>query len=129
MTTGLPTDAPIEAEVRDIDADDEPSHRSAHLFDSDPQFEAAIPRRDVLDAARRPGLRLSQVLQTLAEGYSDRPALGSRVLEIVRDEASSAQRHATPASLHHHFLWRTLVQCAGRGQCVAPRFACAHQTG
>jgi fatty acid CoA ligase FadD9 len=64
------------------------AHRIAHLYAYDPQFRAAKPLPDVIDAARRPGLRLPQILQTLVEGYADRPALGQRAREVVLDPAT-----------------------------------------
>jgi fatty acid CoA ligase FadD9 len=42
----------------------------------------------VIDAARRPGLRLPAILQTFVEGYADRPALGQRARELVLDPAT-----------------------------------------
>lgn len=62
--------------------------RIAHLYASDSQFRAAKPLPAVIDAARRPGLRLSQILLTLVEGYADRPALGQRAHELVLDPAT-----------------------------------------
>ena len=62
--------------------------RIAHLYASDPQFRAAKPIPGVIDAARRPGLRLAQILQTLVEGYEDRPALGQRAREAALDPAT-----------------------------------------
>ncbi len=64
------------------------AHRIAHLYAYDPQFRAAKPLPDVIDAARRPGLRLPEILQTLVEGYADRPALGQRAREVVLDPAT-----------------------------------------
>jgi fatty acid CoA ligase FadD9 len=37
----------------------------------------------VIEAARRPGLRLAPLLQTLVEGYAERPALGQRAPELA----------------------------------------------
>jgi fatty acid CoA ligase FadD9 len=62
--------------------------RIAHLYASDFQFRAAKPLPSVIDAARRPGLRLAPILQTLVEGYADRPALGQRARELVLDPAT-----------------------------------------
>src|ERR1700742_2170821 len=59
--------------------------RVAELFDSDAQFRAAAPVPEVIEAACTPGLRLTQVLETLVEGYADRPALGQRARELVTD--------------------------------------------
>jgi fatty acid CoA ligase FadD9 len=58
------------------------------LYSSDPQFRAGEPTQEVIGAARRPGLRLAQILQTLVEGYEDRPALGQRARELVIDPAT-----------------------------------------
>src|ERR1700760_1780661 len=59
--------------------------RIAQLYASDAQFQAANPVAGVIEAVQRPGLRLATVLQMLAEGYADRPALGQRMREEVRD--------------------------------------------
>jgi hypothetical protein len=59
--------------------------RIAELYATDPQFRAAEPNRDVIEAARRPGLRLAEILKTLAEGYGNRPALGERAREFRTD--------------------------------------------
>jgi len=64
------------------------ARRIAQLYTSDPQFRAAVPIPDVIDAARRPGLRLPSILQTFVEGYADRPALGQRARELVLDPAT-----------------------------------------
>lgn len=116
MTIGLPTGAPIEARAHDIEVSGETLRRSARLFESDPQVRAAIPRRDVLEAARHPGLRLSQVLETLAQGYSDRPALGSRAVETVRDEATGRSvARLLPAftTISYRELWSDVKAVAG----------------
>jgi fatty acid CoA ligase FadD9 len=64
------------------------ARRIAQLYASDPQFQAAEPIPDVIDAARRPGLRLPEVIETLVAGYADRPALGQRARELVLDPAT-----------------------------------------
>ena len=61
------------------------TRRVAELFDSDAQFRAAAPVPEVIKAACRPGLRLTEVFETLVEGYADRPALGQRARELVTD--------------------------------------------
>jgi fatty acid CoA ligase FadD9 len=66
------------------------ARRIAQLYASDSQFQAADPLPEVIDAARRPGLRLPEVLETLVEGYEDRPALGQRARELVLDPALDA---------------------------------------
>src|SRR6185312_13333889 len=59
--------------------------RVAELFDNDAQFRAAAPVPEVIEAACTPGLRLTQVLEAIVEGYADRPALGQRARELVTD--------------------------------------------
>jgi fatty acid CoA ligase FadD9 len=68
--------------------EDRRARRIEELYSSDPQFRAARPIPGVIDAARRPGLRLAEILQTLAEGYADRPALGQRAREVALDQAT-----------------------------------------
>lgn len=57
----------------------------ASLYANDRQFATAKPDPAVIEAARRPGLRLAEVLQTFVDGYADRPALGQRMRELVTD--------------------------------------------
>ena len=61
------------------------ARRVAELFDSDAQFRAAAPVPEVIEAACTPGLRLTEVIETIVEGYADRPALGQRARELVTD--------------------------------------------
>ncbi|WP_025734970.1 carboxylic acid reductase [Mycobacterium genavense] len=65
--------------------DERTARRVAELFNNDPQFRAAAPLPEVIEAACAPGLRLTEVLARLVEGYADRPALGERVRELVTD--------------------------------------------
>jgi len=64
------------------------ARRIEQLYAFDAQFRAANPLPSVIDAARRAGLRLAQILQTLVEGYEDRPALGQRARELMLDPAT-----------------------------------------
>ena len=61
------------------------TRRIQELYASDPQFAAARPDEAVWAAVERPGLRLSQLVQTVMEGYADRPALGQRAVRLVED--------------------------------------------
>jgi fatty acid CoA ligase FadD9 len=61
------------------------ARRVEELFANDPQFAAAKPNPAVAEALEQPGLRLPQIIQTVLEGYADRPALGQRVVEFVKD--------------------------------------------
>ncbi|OBG33950.1 oxidoreductase, partial [Mycobacterium alsense] len=62
--------------------------RIEELTATDPQFAAAAPNPTVVAALDQPGLRLPQVIRTVLEGYADRPALGQRAVEFVRDPQS-----------------------------------------
>lgn len=64
------------------------AHRIADLYTSDPQFRRAEPIAAVTAAARRPGLRLAQVFQTIVDGYAERPALGHRVRALTTNPAT-----------------------------------------
>jgi hypothetical protein len=68
--------------------DDRLAGRITALSASDSQFAAAEPVAGVIDAARRPGLRLPLIIETLVGGYADRPALGQRARELVTDSAT-----------------------------------------
>ncbi|MDT8915905.1 carboxylic acid reductase [Amycolatopsis sp. PS_44_ISF1] len=59
--------------------------RIERLFATDRQFADARPVEAIAEAAERPGLRLSQIVQTVMEGYADRPALGQRETRPVED--------------------------------------------
>jgi fatty acid CoA ligase FadD9 len=61
------------------------ARRVEELSANDPQFAAAKPNPAVAEALEQPGLRLPQIIQTVLEGYADRPALGQRVVEFVKD--------------------------------------------
>jgi fatty acid CoA ligase FadD9 len=64
------------------------ARRVAGFYDSDPQFRAAAPLPEVIEAACTPDLRLTQIFETIVEGYADRPALGQRARELVNDAAT-----------------------------------------
>ncbi|QNI05127.1 AMP-binding protein [Mycobacterium kubicae] len=59
--------------------------RVERLFADDDQFRRAKPVAATRSAARQPELRLSQVLETLVDGYADRPALGWRARALTTD--------------------------------------------
>ncbi len=68
--------------------DEQLASRIADLTANDPQFAAAIPSDTVTAAVDVPGLPLPEIVQTLLQGYSERPALGERALEFVADPAT-----------------------------------------
>ncbi len=56
-----------------------------YLAANDPQFAAARPDEAVSAAVENAGTRLPQVVKAVLEGYPDRPALGQRAVELVKD--------------------------------------------
>ena len=65
--------------------DERLERRIADLIANDSQFAAARPDAAVGKAAEADGIRLPQIVQTVLQGYADRPALGQRALEFVTD--------------------------------------------
>lgn len=63
------------------------TRRVQRLYETDSQFLAARPIPEVAEAARGQS-RLAVQLQTLVEGYGDRPALGERAREYLTDAST-----------------------------------------
>ncbi len=61
------------------------ARRIADLYATDQQFADARPSEAITAAIDQPGLRLSQLVRTVMEGYADRPALGQRAVRFVND--------------------------------------------
>ena len=72
-------DTPVDGGINEV------ACRVENLSANDPQFAAAKPSPAVAAALELPGLRLPQIVQTALEGYADRPALGQRAVEFVKD--------------------------------------------
>ena len=84
------------------------TERIADLYANDEQFRNARPDPAVIEAASAPGLRLTEVLQTLVDGYADRPALGHRTRELVTDTRDRAHLDASAAefeTVSYRDLW------------------------
>src|SRR5881227_2011661 len=64
------------------------ARRISDLYTSDQQFADARPSEAVAHAIESPELRLPQIIQTVIDGYADRPALGQRAVEFVTDPAT-----------------------------------------
>ena len=62
--------------------------RMIEQADSDPQLRNLKPKPEVYDAAHQPGLSVIEVIDTIVDGYSDRPALATRSYELVTNEAT-----------------------------------------
>src|SRR5580693_8567421 len=68
-----------------IDTQERLERRVAELAVNDPEFAAARPDEAVSAAIEAAGRRLPKVAKAVLEGYSDRPALAQRAVELVKD--------------------------------------------
>src|ERR1700751_1604913 len=91
------------------------ARRVEDLSANDPQFAAARPIPAVAAALEQPGLRLPQIVATVLEGYADRPALGQRGVEFVKDPKTGR----TVAELLTHFETITYRELGDRVGAVA----------
>ena len=69
------------------------ARRIADLYATDQQFADARPSETVAQAIEAPELRLPQIVQTVIDGYADRPALGQRAVR-VRDRPATGRTSA-----------------------------------
>ena len=60
------------------------ARRIAELYSSDAQFADARPRESISQAIDDPRLRLREIVQTVMDGYAERPALGQRAVKCRR---------------------------------------------
>jgi fatty acid CoA ligase FadD9 len=83
------------------------ARRLENLYASDAQFAAARPSQAVAEAAGRAGLGLPQVIQTLMEGYADRPAVGQRAVRFVTDASGRTSFELLPRfeTITYRELW------------------------
>jgi fatty acid CoA ligase FadD9 len=91
------------------------ARRISDLYATDPQFAAARPSETVAQAIEGPELRLPQIIQTVIDGYADRPALGQRAVQFVTDAATGR----TSAQLLPRFETITYRELSGRINAVA----------
>jgi fatty acid CoA ligase FadD9 len=91
------------------------ARRTQDLYATDAQFAAARPDEAISAAIERPGLRLAQLVRTVMEGYADRPALGQRAAQFVKD----AHTGRTSAELLRRFETITYRELWDRANAVA----------
>ncbi len=97
--------------------DERLARRVEELTANDPQFAAARPDPAVAAALEQPGLRLPQIIRTVLDGYADRPALGQRAVEFVKDPATGR----TSPELLPRFETITYRELGDRVGALAPR--------
>ena len=64
------------------------ARRITGLYATDQQFADARPSEAVAKAIEAPELSLAQIVQTVVDGYADRPALGQRAVAFVTDPST-----------------------------------------
>src|SRR5271166_748440 len=98
-----------------IDTQERLERRTEELAANDPQFAAARPDEAVSAAIQDAGSRLPQVIKAVLEGYSDRPALAQRAVELVKDP----QTGRTSAKLLPWFNTVSYGELAARADVVS----------
>ena len=88
--------------------------RLADLYATDPEFAAAAPDPAIADAVAAAEMRLPEIVRTVLTGYAERPALGSRAVQLVTDDATGRTR----AELLGHFETITYGQLWDRVRAV-----------
>src|SRR6202011_3970316 len=85
----LPPPAICRGFLMSIDTREERlARRVTDLYATDQQFADARPSEAVAKAIEAPELSLPQIVQTVVDGYADRPALGQRALAFVTDSST-----------------------------------------
>ncbi|PXX09681.1 carboxylic acid reductase [Mycolicibacterium moriokaense] len=95
------------------------ARRISDLYATDQQFADARPGEAVAQAIEAPELRLPQIVQTVVDGYADRPALGQRAVEFVTDPSTGR----TSAELLPHFDTITYRELSDRVNAAAAALA------
>jgi fatty acid CoA ligase FadD9 len=91
------------------------ARRISDLYATDPQFADARPSEAVAHGIEAPELRLPQIVQTVIDGYADRPALGQRAVQFVTDPSTGR----TSAELLPRFDTITYRELSDRVNAVA----------
>jgi len=91
------------------------ARRMSDLYATDQQFADARPSEAVAHAIESSELSLPQIIQTVIDGYSDRPALGQRAVEFVTDPTTGR----TTAELLPRFDTITYRELSDRVNAVA----------
>ncbi|WP_374772232.1 thioester reductase domain-containing protein [Streptomyces sp. NBC_01310] len=85
MSTTRPTAHTGEPSAGSCECSTDEQRRIAQLAVADRQCRAALPDPVISEQIGDPELSLLHVVQTVMAGYADRPALGRRAGELVRD--------------------------------------------
>ncbi|MGB3353582.1 MAG: carboxylic acid reductase [Mycobacterium sp.] len=89
--------------------------RVADLQHTDPQFAQALPSDEISHAIEPRDVRLPALMQTVLDGYAERPALGQRAVHFVEDPRTGR----TSAELLPHFDTVTYAEVADRVHAIS----------
>ncbi|NLU74323.1 AMP-binding protein [Streptomyces sp. HNM0575] len=112
---GTPHDSPTPTPTAPSAA----QRRTAELYATDRQFRDARPLDEVTDAIRKPGIGLRRIMETVLEGYADRPAFAERARRPVTDPRTGR----TVLTLLPEFRTVTYRQVRARIQALANELA------
>ncbi len=91
------------------------ANRVGDLLNTDAQFAAALPDKDVCEAILDPKIGLASLIRTVADGYADRPALAQRTASDARELAPRFD------TVTYRELWdRVTAVAAALADVVAP---------
>ncbi|WP_406281757.1 thioester reductase domain-containing protein [Nocardia sp. NBC_00881] len=99
--------------------------RIAELYAEHEDIRNATPGAEVVQAIRKPGLRLAQIVEQVMVGYADRPALGQRAVQLRTDETTGrTSRTLLPRfdTLTYGVLWERVrtIAAAWHGDAENP---------
>ena len=91
------------------------ARRIADLHHNDPQFAKALPKEEISHAIEPHDVRLAALMQTVLDGYAERPALGQRAVHFVDDPRTGR----TSAQLLPRFDTITYAEVAERVRAIS----------
>lgn len=102
--------------------EDRLERRIAQLFSTDCQFAQAAPDAGIAAAIDAPDLTLPSIVETVFDGYADRPALGQREIRLVADPATGR----TSAELLPTFQTLSYAEVSHRAHALAAALTDVH---
>ena len=90
------------------------ARKVSDLLSADPQFSAAMPDRAVSELILRNDISWIDIMRAVAQGYADRPALGRRAYELVRNGAGQQSVNVLPRfdTVTYRQLWTRVTSIA-----------------
>ncbi|MDA2891114.1 thioester reductase domain-containing protein [Mycolicibacterium sp. BiH015] len=102
--------------------EDRLERRIADLYSTDRQFAQAAPDTTIAAAIDAPDITLPSIVQTVLDGYADRPALGQREIRFVTDSTTGR----TSAQLLPSFQTLSYAELSHRAHALAAALTDVH---